>query len=178
MSGALEEIAGSDHAAIACVVEAADRPVVIRGIASRLARGSLAAREGEEAIAAYLAARDNGKPLTVLVGPSETGGRYFYTDDMRGVNFRSEKMPMTALVERLLALRGTADAPTLYAGSTPRPKASRALPPKTRCPSTPASNPAYGSAIPVVSRRITTWRRTSRLSSRAAAVSPCSRPGR
>src|SRR3546814_18984352 len=41
---------------------------------------------------------------------------------MRGVNFRSEKMPMATLVEQLFALRDTADAPSLYAGSTPTPE--------------------------------------------------------
>ena len=121
MSGTLEEIAGSDHAALARWVEAAERPAIVRGIAADWPAVA-AARAGDEAIAAYLSARDNGNPLTVLVGPPETGGRYFYTDDMRGVNFRSEKMPMAALVERLLALRGAADAPSLYAGSTPTPE--------------------------------------------------------
>ncbi|RYD43591.1 MAG: cupin-like domain-containing protein, partial [Sphingomonadales bacterium] len=114
----LHELDGSDHAAIARAVAAADRPVIIRGIANAWPAVA-AAREGDQAIASYLAARDNGKPLTVLVGPPETGGRYFYSDDMRGVNFGSEKMPMRALVEQLLALRETADAPSLYAGSTP-----------------------------------------------------------
>src|SRR3546814_3079456 len=41
---------------------------------------------------------------------------------MRGVNFRNEKMPMATLVEQLLALRDTADASSLYAGSTPTPE--------------------------------------------------------
>lgn len=118
MSAVLEEISGRDHAAIARAVAAGDRPAIIRGIAADWPAVA-AAREGDESIAAYLAARDNGKPLTVLVGPPETGGRYFYTDDMRGVNFGSEKMPMTALVERLVALRDRSDAPSLYAGSTP-----------------------------------------------------------
>ncbi len=121
MSQTLEEIAGSDHAALARWVAAAEGPAIVRGIAADWPAVA-AAREGDEAIAAYLSARDNGKPLTVLVGPPETGGRYFYSDDMRSVNFRSEKMPMRALVEQLLALRDTADAPSLYAGSTPTPE--------------------------------------------------------
>ena len=121
MNGALDEIGGNDRAAIARAIEAADRPVVLRGIASDWPAVA-AAGDGDEAIAAYLAARDNGRPLTVFVGPPETGGRYFYSDDMRSVNFHSENMPMRALVERLLALRDTADAPSLYAGSTPTPE--------------------------------------------------------
>ncbi|MGR4891224.1 cupin-like domain-containing protein [Sphingopyxis sp. LARHCG72] len=118
MNGALDELDGNDVAAITRAVETADRPVIIRGIAADWPAVA-AARKGDEAIAAYLSARDNGRPLTVLVGPPETGGRYFYSDDMRGVNFRSETMPMATLVAQLLALRGMADAPSLYAGSTP-----------------------------------------------------------
>jgi hypothetical protein len=118
VNGALDELDGNDVAAIARAVETADRPVIIRGIAADWPAVA-AARKGDEAIAAYLAARDNGRPLTVLLGPPETGGRYFYSDDMRGVNFRSETMPMATLVAQLLALRGMADAPSLYAGSTP-----------------------------------------------------------
>ena len=121
MSQTLEEIAGSDHAALARWVAAAEGPAIVRGIAADWPAVA-AAREGDVAIAAWLAARDTGNPLTVLVGPPEAGGRYFYSDDMRGVNFRSEKMPMAMLVEQLLVLRETADAPSLYAGSTPTPE--------------------------------------------------------
>lgn len=114
----VEERDPGNPAAIAEAVAAAERPFVVRGLASHWPSVAAAA-QGNDAIAAYLAARDNGKLLTVLVGPPETGGRYFYTDDMRGVNFRSEKMPMRALVERLLALRTDPAPATLYAGSTP-----------------------------------------------------------
>ncbi|MEG3180251.1 cupin-like domain-containing protein [Sphingomonas sp. LT1P40] len=117
----IEELDGGDSTGIAAVMAAADRPAVIRGIAADWPAVA-AARDGDEAIAGYLAARDNGRPVTVLVAPPEVGGRYFYSDDMRGLNFRSEKMPMRALVERLLAVRGAADAPGLYAGSTPTPE--------------------------------------------------------
>lgn len=117
----IDEVDGANLAAIDAAIAAAARPFVMRGLASHWPAVA-AAGQGDQAIAAYLAARDNGKPLTVLVGPPETGGRYFYTDDMRGVNFRSEKMPMATLVERLLAIRGDPAGPTLYAGSTPTPE--------------------------------------------------------
>ena len=116
----LEEVDGGDRPAITALVAAADRPAIIRGIASDWPAVA-AAREGDEAIAAYLSARDNGRPLTVLTGPPDMGGRYFYDAGMRGVNFRSETMPMRALVDRLLAVRGDPGAPHLYAGSTPTP---------------------------------------------------------
>ena len=117
----MEELEGGDHAGIAAAIAAADRPVAIRGLAAAWPAVA-AAWEGDEAIAAYLSARDNGRPLTVLVAPPEIGGRYFYDDAMRGLNFGTEKMPMSALLDRLLAMRGQPVAPGLYAGSTPAPE--------------------------------------------------------
>lgn len=118
---ALEEIDGRDTAALADAIARAERPVAIRGLA-RDWPAVAAARAGDEAIAAYLTTRDNGRPLTVLVGPPEIEGRYFYADDMRGVNFATEAMPMRTLVARLLAMRDDPAAPSLYAGSTPTPE--------------------------------------------------------
>ncbi|WP_374408587.1 cupin-like domain-containing protein [Pelagerythrobacter sp.] len=117
----MHELDCGDAQGIARIVAEARQPAILRG----LARGwpaVAAAREGDEAIAAYLASRDNGGALKVLVGPPEIGGRYFYDDAMRGVNFRHEEMPMRALLARLLSLRGNSDAPGLYAGSTPMPE--------------------------------------------------------
>lgn len=117
----MEEIEGQDRAGIAAAVAAAERPMVIRGLAEHWPAVA-AAREGDMGIAAYLSARDNGRPLTVLVAPPEIEGRYFYDDTMRCLNFASEKMPMRVLLDRLLATRGQAGAPGLYAGSTPTPE--------------------------------------------------------
>lgn len=117
----MEELEGGDSEGIAAAIAAAERPVAIRGLAA--AWPSVAAAwEGDEAIAAYLSARDNGHALTVLVAPPEVEGRYFYDDAMRGLNFETEKMPMRALLDRLLSARGRPEAPGLYAGSTPTPE--------------------------------------------------------
>lgn len=113
----IAELDADDRGGIARAIAAAEKPAIIRGI-GRDWPAVAAAGEGDEAIAAYLAARDNGGHLTVLVGPPAIGGRYFYDDAMRGVNFRHEKMAMRALLDRLLSLRGAADPPGLYAGST------------------------------------------------------------
>lgn len=116
----MQELDGGDTESLARIVAAASRPAIVRGLA-RDWPAVAAAREGDETIAAYLAERDNGGPLKVLVGPPEIGGRYFYDDAMRGVNFHAEEMPMGALLSRLLSLRGETDPSGLYAGSTPMP---------------------------------------------------------
>lgn len=117
----MEELDGGDREGIAAAIAAATRPVAIRGLAAAWPAVA-AGREGDEAIAAYLSARDNGRPLNVLVAPPEVEGRYFYDDAMRGLNFATQKMPMRALLDRLLAVRDQADGPGLYAGSTPTPE--------------------------------------------------------
>jgi len=117
----MEELDGGDRAGIAAAIAAAERPVVIRGLAEAWPAVA-AAWEGDESIAAYLSARDNGRPLTVLVAPPEVEGRYFYDDEMRGLNFGTEKMPMRVLLDRLLSAHGQTDSPGLYAGSTPTPE--------------------------------------------------------
>src|SRR3546814_20291350 len=96
----IEELDNGNPAAITRWVEAAERPAIVRGIAADWPAVA-AARAGDEAIAAYLSARDNGNPHTVLVGPPETGGPYFYSDDMRGVTFPSQKIAMGETVEQL-----------------------------------------------------------------------------
>lgn len=120
-AGGMQELDGADTQGIARIVADATRPAIMRGLA-RDWPAVAAARAGDEAIAAYLAARDNGGPLKVLVGPPDIHGRYFYDDAMRGVNFHHEEMPMRVLLGRLLALRDSSDAPGLYAGSTPMPE--------------------------------------------------------
>lgn len=116
----MQELDGGDRAGIAAVIAAAERPVVIRGLAAAWPAVT-AARAGDDSIAAYLSARDNGRPLAVMAAPPEVEGRYFYNTEMRGFNFATEKMPLRELLDRLLAIRGRADAPGLYAASTPTP---------------------------------------------------------
>lgn len=112
------EIDGGDRDAVHAVVAAATAPAVFRGIAAHWPAVA-AARRGDQAIGEYLVRRDTGRALTVMVAPPETAGRYFYQDDLRGVNFRHENMSMQRLVDQLLALRGDPAPSGLYAGSTP-----------------------------------------------------------
>lgn len=114
----LEEVDGADRAAIRLVVAGAERPAILRGVAARWPAVE-AAREGDEVIAEYLAARASDALLNVLVAPPEVEGRYFYDEAMRGVNFRNETMPLRALLGRLLAARAVENGPSYYAGSTP-----------------------------------------------------------
>jgi hypothetical protein len=113
----LPERGRADPEAFAALV-AADQPVVLRGQVADWPAVA-AAREGRETVARYIAQFDRGQPVQVMVGPPEIGGRFFYRDDWQGFNFRTEQVPVRALLGELLRLADTPDAPALYAGSAP-----------------------------------------------------------
>ena len=96
-------------------------PVVLRGQVSAWPAVE-AGRRGPRAIADYIAAFDCGRPADVMIGAPTIGGRFFYSDDMRGFNFRREAVPLRELLSKLLELEGDALAPALYAGAAAAPE--------------------------------------------------------
>ena len=94
------------------------RPVVMRGLVSHwpIVRAGLS---GPHSVADYLKAMDSGEPTTLFHLSPELKGRFFYSPDMRGLNFASHAIVLSDLLDRLIGLVGTADPPGLYAGATP-----------------------------------------------------------
>lgn len=112
----VDEIAIPDAAAFERDVRAAFRPVVIRGLAANWPLVASAKADAAGALE-YIAQRDTGLSADVMVAPSSEGGRFFYTPDMRGFNFRREQMSLGDLARHL---RDIADAPApigIYAGA-------------------------------------------------------------
>ena len=97
---------------------ATDRPVVLRGQVAHWPAVT-AARDGSAAAARYFAGFDRGRPVHVMVGPAEIRGRFFYRDDWAGFNYRTEEVPVRALLGELLRLADDPAAPSIYAGSAP-----------------------------------------------------------
>jgi hypothetical protein len=94
------------------------RPVVLRGLAREwpLVRAGL---DSAEAAVAYLGRFDHGTmPAVATVAPPEAGGRIFYDDDMRGFNFRRERVALAVALKTLLRYRHDPAPPTIYIGST------------------------------------------------------------
>jgi len=91
------------------------RPVVIRGAVADwpIAR----AAEDGQALAGYLARFDAGHPVEAFVGDAAIAGRYSYTDDLAGFNFRRERMPLGDAVARIT--RPGEAHESVYAGSLP-----------------------------------------------------------
>lgn len=93
------------------------RPVVLKG----LARDWPLVREGlrsAEAAASYLKRFYNGKPVVGYTGAPEIEGRYFYNDDLTGLNFEAGRVRLDDYLDRMLAHLGDPRAPSFYVGST------------------------------------------------------------
>ncbi|SEM75046.1 Cupin-like domain-containing protein [Sphingomonas gellani] len=93
-------------------------PVVMRGLVSAWPLVA-AARKGIGAVAEQLVRLDSGRPLNVFTAPYAQGGRFFYADDMRGLNFNAEQATLTRLLAALVELAGEDEPPALYAGAAP-----------------------------------------------------------
>ena len=115
---AIESIAPVDAATFANEIAPRYRPVVIRGLVADWPAVA-AGRAGPRAPADYLAPLDGGVPTTVFSAPPDAEGRFFYAPDMRGLNFGTQKVTLTRLLETLVDLADDPAPPGLYAGATP-----------------------------------------------------------
>ncbi len=93
-------------------------PVVMRGLVSSWP--AVAASSGGTASAArYLAGFDNGRPAETIFGPPEIEGRFFYTDDLRGLNFIRRPERVTRALEQIAGLETSDRPPSIYIQSVP-----------------------------------------------------------
>lgn len=98
----------------------AHRPVILRGLVAHWPAVA-AARGGVAATAAYLGRFDGGKPIGLFAGGAAIGGRFFYSDDMRGFNFERAPVTLPVLLAGLLHEAGATTPNALYAGAASAP---------------------------------------------------------
>jgi hypothetical protein len=89
-------------------IRPAGQPAVLRGLAQGWPAVA-AARDSDEALVAYMKRFAAGGPVTAIVGAPEIAGRFFYSDDMRGLNFRKGASTLAALLDGLLKNRAAPD---------------------------------------------------------------------
>ena len=77
------------------------QPAVLRGLGAGwpVVR---AARDSDEALIAYLKRFRLPTPVRVIAAPPEAEGRFFYSDDMSGMNFQQGASPLDPFFDRLL----------------------------------------------------------------------------
>lgn len=117
----IEERAHVTREILSQEIAPAYRPVVLRGFAADwpAVRAGL---EGAQAGAAYLKAFDQGAVVEAFVGPPGIGGRFFYAEAERAVNFERRRGALPAILDDILALAEETDPPSVYVGSTPIPQ--------------------------------------------------------
>jgi hypothetical protein len=93
-------------------------PVVLRGAVAHwpVVR---AGRESPQALRDYLRAFDSGTPVDTMYGDPAIRGRFFYNDDLSGLNFENRKQRLSESLEQLIAHIETPAPPALYVGALP-----------------------------------------------------------
>ena len=99
----------------------AARPVVLRGLAAAWPAVQAGLRS-PEALADHIRSFDRGAAVRFIEGDPAIEGRFFYNDDLSGVNFRHREGPLGALLDRLLDLREETDPPSIALQSAPEPQ--------------------------------------------------------
>src|SRR5690606_16293435 len=98
-----------------------NRPAVLRG----LVRSWPAVRESKRsprAFADYVLRFDAGQPIRALRADPSVKGRFFYREDMRGLNFERRPETFRSALDALLALIDVEQPPATYIESTPIPE--------------------------------------------------------
>lgn len=93
------------------------QPVIFRGLASHWPLAA-AGRQGARAAIDYLKRFDAGRPVVGYTGAPAIKGRYFYRDDLAGLNFQAQRVPLSPYLDTVASHLETAESPSFYVGST------------------------------------------------------------
>lgn len=113
----VREVAGIDPQAMAEDVLTSTEPVVLKGLVAHWP----AVRAGLESVAAgtaYLRAFYRDATVGAWIGPPEIDGRFFYNDDLSGLNFQPQRLKLGAVLDEIERHHGSARPPAVYVGST------------------------------------------------------------
>src|SRR3954453_21781041 len=78
------------------------QPAILKGVVKNW---EVARRGAQSAAAAieYLASFDCGRPVVGFSGAPQIGGRFFYNEDMTGLNCESRRVPLAEFLRRMEA---------------------------------------------------------------------------
>jgi len=95
----------------------AETPVILKGVAEHWPLVK-AGSESLETAMAYIERFYQGRPVVGYSCLPETGGRYFYNEDLTGLNFERGRVSLTDYFARIRESLGDPDARSYYIGST------------------------------------------------------------
>jgi hypothetical protein len=102
-------------------IVAANQPAVLRGLVKDWP-AVRAGRSSARALCDYIAGFDGGRPVQTLVGEPGIRGRFFYSNDLSGVNFERKSERISATLERLLAYADAEEPPAIFIQSASVPE--------------------------------------------------------
>jgi hypothetical protein len=113
----IREIEGVDPRALPDAVLKSTQPLVLRGLVSDwpLVKAGL---ESPQAASNYLLGFYAQATVGAFLGGPEIGGRFFYNEDLTGLNFRPVKIKLDTVLDEILRYQDDAKPPSLYVGST------------------------------------------------------------
>jgi hypothetical protein len=113
----IAELHGLDAGALDPALFTRTEPVVLRALVAHwpMAR---AGAQSAAAAAAYLRRFAQPEPVVATVAAPQAQGRFFYTDDLLGFNFRQERVPLPVVLDTLLRYLDDPAPPAIYVAST------------------------------------------------------------
>ena len=96
------------------------QPAVLKGLTADWPAVQ-AGRRSPRALGEYLKSFDRGALVETLTGDPSIKGRFFYSDDLKGLNFEKRPERVSTTIDRLLAQPGGEAAPSLYIQSASIP---------------------------------------------------------
>ena len=93
------------------------QPTILKGVVKDWEIARRGAQD-PSAVIEYVASFDGGRPVVGYTGAPEIGGRFFYNDDMSGMNFEARRVPLTEFLRRIEDHLNDNDPPSFYIGST------------------------------------------------------------
>lgn len=97
----IREFSGVDRRKFDEEIRPLAQPAVLRGLAAHWPAVE-AGRRSPESLVAYLSGFRHPRPVAAIVGPPEIEGRFFYREDMLGLNFERGTAPLETVLQRLL----------------------------------------------------------------------------
>ena len=92
-------------------------PVILKGLVKSWPLVQAGLESHEKAID-YLKSFYNDLTVGTFVGPPEIKGKFFYNDDLSGLNFEGRRAKMSEVLDDILAHHGQENSPTFYINST------------------------------------------------------------
>lgn len=111
---------GVDRATFEVEIRPLGQPAVLRGLGADWP-AVRAARQSDRAIVDYIKSMRRDVPVRVIVAPPEAKGRFFYNEDVSGMNFTEGRSPLDPFLDRLLRDAGNPEAYAVAVQSVPVP---------------------------------------------------------